>query len=95
MAPTPSEKTAFKVAGFETERWLLWEQPVSSWAWRLAALEGGRTRLVTRLRIRYDWNHPADAVLSLVLNEFGDFPMMRRMLLGIKRRAETLAQEAA
>jgi hypothetical protein len=95
MAPTPSEKTAFKVAGFETERWLLWEQAVSSWAWRLTALEGGQTRLITRLRIRYDWNHPADAAVSLVLNEFGDFPMMRRMLLGIKRRAETLAHEPA
>src|SRR4029079_4776397 len=28
MAPTPSDKTAFKVAGFDPERWLLWEQPV-------------------------------------------------------------------
>jgi hypothetical protein len=28
------------------------------------------------------------ALFSLVLNEFGDFPMMRRMLLGLKRRAE-------
>jgi hypothetical protein len=68
---------------------------VSSWAWQLATRPGDRTRLVTRLRIRYDWHHPADAVLSLVLNEFGDFPMMRRMLLGIKRRAETQAQPAA
>jgi hypothetical protein len=95
MAPTPSEKTAFKVAGYEPGRWLLWQQPVSSWAWQLAALPGDGTRLVTRLRIRYDWHRPADAVLSLVLNEFGDFPMMRRMLLGIKRRAETQAQPAA
>jgi hypothetical protein len=39
--------------------------------------------------LRYDWHHRADALLSLVLNEFGHFPMMRRMLPGIKRRAET------
>jgi hypothetical protein len=43
----------------------------------------GRTRLITR----------AHAVLRsamwVVLFEIGDFPMMRRMLLGIKQRAET------
>jgi hypothetical protein len=27
-------------------------------------------------------------LLSVVLMEFGDFPMMRRMLKGIKQRAE-------
>jgi hypothetical protein len=49
---------------------------------------------VTRLRIRLDWHHPAISVFSVVLNEFGDFPMMRRMLLGIRDRAETLAARA-
>jgi len=88
MSPTPSEKTAFKVASFEPHRSLVWEQPVSTWVWTLTAVGEGRTRLVTRLRIRYEWRHPASTLLSLLLNEFGDFPMMRRMLLGIKRRAE-------
>jgi hypothetical protein len=88
MSPTPSEKTAFKVASFEPQRSLVWEQPVSTWVWTLTAVGAGRTRLVTRLRIRYEWRHPASALLSLLLNEFGDFPMMRRMLLGIKRGAE-------
>jgi hypothetical protein len=36
-----------------------------------------------------DWHHHIDAVLSLFLNEFGDFPILRRMLLGLKRRAES------
>jgi hypothetical protein len=90
MAPTPTDVTAFKVAGFAAGEWLLWEQPTSTWAWRLTALPGDRTRLVTRLRILYDWHEPARALFSLVLNEFGDFPMMRRMLLGIKARAEAL-----
>ena len=36
MAPTPTEITAFTVAGFEPNRWLLWEQPTSTWAWRLS-----------------------------------------------------------
>ena len=34
------------------------------------------------------WHRPADASLSLVLNEFGDFPMMRKMLRTLKQRAE-------
>ena len=88
MSPTPSETTAFKVASFEPHRSLVWEQPVSTWVWTLTAVGEGQTRLVTRLRIRYEWRRPASALLSLLLNEFGDFPMMRRMLVGIKRRAE-------
>ena len=69
------------------------EQAVIAAARRLnGALEptgDGGTRLVTRLRIHYDWHRPGEALLSLILNEFGDFPMMRRMLLGIKARAES------
>jgi hypothetical protein len=89
MSPTPTDTTAFKVAGFEPNRWLLWQQPLSTWSWTLTELPDGRTRLVTRLRIHLDWTHKAISVFSVVLNEFGDFPMMRRMLLGIRQRAET------
>jgi hypothetical protein len=93
MSPTPTQTTAFKVAGFEHDRWLLWWQPVSTWSWCLTPLPNGRTRLVTRLRILYDWEqHPAMAAFSVLLNEFGDFPMMRRMLVGIKERAEAVGR---
>lgn len=94
MSPTPSDTTAFKVAGFEPNRWLLWQQPLSTWSWTLAELPGGRTRLVTRLRIHLDWGNPGISLFSVVLNEFGDFPMMRRMLLGIRDRAETAHRAA-
>jgi hypothetical protein len=47
--------------------------------------------LVTRLKANYDWSSPSSALLSLVLLEFGDFPMMRRMLRGLKQRAEQAA----
>jgi hypothetical protein len=90
MSRVPSDKTAFKVAAFEPGASLLWVKPDSTWAWRLSE-SAGRTRLVTRLKIRYEWNKPAEAALSLFLNEFGDFPMMRRMLKGIKERAEGAA----
>ena len=37
---------------------------------------------------RYQWESPAMAVFTLVLLEFGDFPMMHRVFRGIKTRAE-------
>jgi len=42
----------------------------------------------------YDWRHPLTALLSVLLMEFGDFAILRRMLRGIKARAESLAQDA-
>ena len=51
-------------------------------------LASGRTRLVTRLKQYNDWRHPTAALFTVVLFEFGDFPMMRKLLLGVKARAE-------
>ena len=88
MAAKVSETTAFRVKGFETGAWLLWEKPDSTWSWRLVPLEGGRTRLITRLKQRNDWGSPLMALMTVILFELGDFPMMRRLLLGVKARAE-------
>jgi hypothetical protein len=87
MAPKASATTAFVVDGFDRPRWMLWRTPSSSRAWRLVPLPGGRTRLITRLQVRYDRRQPR-TWLTVVLMEFGDFPMMRRMLRGIRERAE-------
>jgi hypothetical protein len=91
--PPPTERTAFRVDSFEVERWLLWTKPDSSWSWRLTPTTGGGTRLVNRIHAVYDWRHPADAALGVVLMEFGDFAMNRRMMRGIKARAESLLRE--
>lgn len=40
-----------------------------------------------------DWARPASAALSVLLMEVGDFAMLRAMLLGIRSRAERLANE--
>jgi hypothetical protein len=89
MSATVNETTAFKVTAFEANRWLLWAKPDSSWAWQLTPIDGDRTRLVTRLEERYPWRtSPGLALLTVVLFEFGDFPMMRKLLLGLRRRAE-------
>jgi len=73
---------------YDEPDWLLWVKPDSSWSWSLSPPQGDGTRLVTRLRARYDWSRPTSAVLAMVLMEFGDFATMRRMLLGIQQRAE-------
>jgi hypothetical protein len=94
----PTDVNAFRVAGYEVDRWLLWTKPDSTWVWQLTALPDGGTRLVTRVSAPRDWKHaPASALLGVVLMEFGDFAMMRRMLLGIRQRAERTAsaKEAA
>jgi len=95
MAPsaTPTDVTAFKVHSFDVERWLLWTKPDSTWAWQLTPLGDNRTRLVTRVHAARDWRHPLMAILAVLLMEFGDFAMQRRMLRGIKARAEALARE--
>jgi hypothetical protein len=93
MAKKVNDTTAFKVKAFHINEWLLWQKPDSTWAWKLVLLEGGRTRLVTRLKARYAWEAPGSAILSLVLLEFGDFPMIRRVLKGIKARAELMSAE--
>jgi hypothetical protein len=87
MASHPTPATSFLVADAEPDACLVWAKPDSTWVWTLAPLAPGRTRLVTRLRQRY---RPTMAgLLTMILAEFGDFAMMRKMLLGIKSRAET------
>lgn len=74
--------TAFKVKAFETNSYLLWEKPDSTWCWILRPLSGNRTRLILRIRCHYT------NFLAALLMEFGDPPMARRVLLGIRARAE-------
>jgi hypothetical protein len=85
MASPANERNSFRVAGFAANHWLLWVKPGSTWAWRLTPTDDGSTRLVVRLKAadRLPW-----AVFSALLMEIADFPMMRKQLLGIKRRAE-------
>jgi hypothetical protein len=94
MSPsnTPTERTALTVHSFSPNEWLLWTKSDSTWVWRLTPTVTGGTRLVTRIHTTYDWRHPLMAVFGVVLMEFGDFAMMRRMLRGLKVRAESANQ---
>lgn len=83
----PLEQSPWRVAAVEPPTTLVWRNTTAgSWAWCLRSLQGGRTRLVSRIRISYaSWGGLAFAPLL----ETADFPMFRRMLLGIKQRAES------
>jgi hypothetical protein len=95
MASKVNETTAFKIAGLEPNAWMLWEKPHSTWAWKLVPLDSGNTRLISRLKARYAWRaSPGNALLTSIIFEFGDFPMMRKLLLGVRRRAEHLVTHA-
>lgn len=84
MANPPTEDTSFRVHELVSGRTLVWAKPHSSWALTPAGTCG--TRLVTRLRQQYT-AHPS-TLLTVLPCEFRDFPMMRKMLLGLKRSAE-------
>jgi hypothetical protein len=56
------------------------------WCWGLYPVDEAHTRLITRVRLHYDWRSPE--ILFHMLIEFTDIVMMRKSMLGIKERAE-------
>lgn len=86
MAEPANDHTSFRIVEMQQPHELVWAKPGSTWSWQLSSEGPGRTRLVTRLKARYEAS--ALLPLSVLLMEVGDFPMMRRMLLGISSRAE-------
>jgi hypothetical protein len=87
MSGKASEETAFRVMAFETNSWMLWMKAASTWAWKLIPIDEVSTRLVIRLKCQYRWTRPT-IVTDLILMEIGDFPMMRKLMLSVKERAE-------
>lgn len=55
--------------------------------WALYPLDGGHTRLISRVRLHYHRTHPWLLLLDL-FTEFGDHVAVPRVLLGIKARVE-------
>jgi hypothetical protein len=84
--------TAMRCVDFEEGRWMLWTGGAGqgTWLWYLDPLDDGHTRLITRLRDHYEWASPV-LLPQQLLTDVGDFPFMRRCLLGVKARAERLA----
>ena len=53
-----------------------------------APVDEARPRLITRVRLHYDWSSPS--ILFHMLVEFTDIVMMSKSMLGIKERAERI-----
>jgi len=88
---SPDGKQGTWVKDFGKNQWMLWwdQKGDSSWAWGIYPEGENQSRLVTRVRMKYRWF--SSAVLFNLLIEFFDMPMMRKSLLGIKRRAEAMS----
>jgi hypothetical protein len=93
MAEPSNEKNSFRISVLDPPRSLVWSKRDSTWAWCLTPTEDNSTRLVTRLRARYELT--PSLPVTLLLMELGDFPMMRKMLLGLRQRAEAAARARA
>jgi hypothetical protein len=67
-----------------------------NWVWIFALLpDGESTRLISRNRIAKKALAPASRLFYLLFMEPGSLVMERKMLLGIKHRAEDTARQAA
>jgi len=87
-----SRDSSATVAGLERPKELVLVFPPdtpATWAWALYPIDSTRTRLVTRLRVR-----PGSMRAQFMLDAF-EIVMMRKHLLGIKRRAERLGGHMA
>jgi len=87
---SPDGKQGMRVKSFRKNKWMLWwdKKGDTSWVWEIHPAGEGNARLITRVRVKYRWF--SSAVFFNLLIEFFDILMMRKSMLGIKRRAEKL-----
>ncbi len=73
---------------------MLWadKKDIATWLWLLDPVDAERTRLITRVHLHYQWTSPM--ILVNLMLDVGDIVVMRKCLLGIKRRAEALHARA-
>lgn len=83
---SPDGKHGMRVHSIDAPHSMVWGEPGgTTWAWQLDRTEDGSTRLLARVRSRYEWLSPS--IAFSVLLEFGDIWMMRKMLLNLRERA--------
>jgi len=83
---SPDGTQGIQVYSLDRPNSMIWGTPGdTSWVWQLDARPDG-ARVITRIRSRIRWQ-PISIAYS-VLMEFGDFWMIRKMLLNLRDRAE-------
>ena len=75
----------------ELNRHLIWvgneEVDPGAFTWALYPLEGGQTRLISRIRWSYHWR-PISAIPLVLFTEFADHIAVRKILQGVQGRVE-------
>jgi len=88
----PGEESGLFVKDLRPNQWMVWwerKKWSTSWVWGLYPIDDEQTRIT---RVRNDYRKGlSNFVFGLLLIEPADFPLMRRCMLGIKRRAEHMA----
>lgn len=85
-----------RLAVLEHERALVYRSDDGAWVWSFGLYpQGESTRLVSRNRITRPHRTPATAAFDMYVMEPGSLLMERKMLHGIKQRAEMLVREPA
>ena len=93
--PLGPGRPAMRVAVLDPERTFTLRFDDGNWVWIFAlSAEDGHTRLISRNRIAAAGPWPA-RLFGMLVMEPGSLIMERKMLLGIKERAENLAREQA
>ena len=93
--PLGPGRPAMRVAVLDPERTFTLRFADGNWVWIFAlSAEDGHTRLISRNRIAAAGAWPA-RLFGMLVMEPGSLIMERKMLLGIKERAENLAREQA
>jgi hypothetical protein len=91
--PLGPGRPAMRVAVLDPERTFTLRFADGNWVWIFAlSAEDGYTRLISRNRIAAAEAWPA-SLFGMLVMEPGSLIMERKMLLGIKERAENLARE--
>ena len=87
---SPDGKQGMRVKDLRRNEWMLWWDNIgdTTWVWEIKSEGEAVSRLVTRVRVKYRWFSPVIAFNMLI--EFLDIVMMRKCMLGIKRRAEAM-----
>ena len=84
---SPDGKQGLNVYSMDAPHSMVWNTPgETSWVWQLDTRPDGTTRLITRIRSRVRWT--AMSIAFSGLTELGDFWMIRKMLHGLRERAE-------
>ena len=86
-------RSGMRVEFLEPERLLSYRSEAGDWVWTFALEpKNGSTRLISRNRVAMK-GAAAGQRLGMLVMEPGSLVMERKMLLGIKRRAEQLVAE--